>query len=270
MTQKNEIQKKNTEITKKNDDIESSIRYASRIQAAILPQKNKIKKLLPESFILFKPRDIVSGDFYWLSENDGKIIITAVDCTGHGVPGAFMSMISSTILNEIVNQKNIVNSASILENLHTGVNTSLKQKETANQDGMDMALCTIDKENKVCYFSGAKNPLVYIQNGELKQLKGDKMPIGGMLSERKNHKPFASYEIPLKEDNTFYLFSDGYQDQFGGPKGRKFMRKRFKELLFEIHQKPMEEQKLILDKEIELWKGKLEQIDDILVIGFKV
>ncbi len=268
--QKDEIEKQHSEIRKKSEDIQGSIRYASRIQAAILPQKNKIKSLLPDSFILFRPRDIVSGDFYWMAEKDNKIIITAVDCTGHGVPGAFMSMISSTILNEIVNQKGITHTSKILENLHKGVNISLKQEETANQDGMDMAICVIDKEKNICYFSGAKNPLFYVEDGELKQLKGDRMPIGGMLSGKLKNKPFARYEIPLKDDTVFYIFSDGYQDQFGGKKGRKFMRRRFKNLLLEIHKEPMEVQKEILNTTIIEWMGEKEQIDDILIIGFKI
>ncbi len=266
---KNEIlSEQNKEISEKNASITASINYAKRIQEAMLPLKEKISHGLPENFILFKPRDIVSGDFYWYSEKNGKIIYTAVDCTGHGVPGALMSMIGSEILTTIVNSNGITKADKILSEMNNYVVKALKQEtESLSQDGMDMALCVIDKENKTVEFAGAKNPLVYITNGELKQIKASRYGIGGYQEEEKTYNSeLIQYESPA----WFYMFSDGFQDQFGGPKNRKFMIKRLKQLLFDIHYKPMEEQKEILDKVIEEWMKNTAQTDDIILIGFKL
>jgi len=258
----------NEQIKAKNKSITASITYAKRIQEAMLPMKGKISQALPDNFILFKPRDIVSGDFYWFAEKKGKIIITAVDCTGHGVPGAFMSMIGSEILTTILTQ-GITKPSTILDMKNKYVQNALKQEETDNQDGMDMTLCTIDKEKKIVEFSGAKNPLLYIQNGELFQIKGDSQSIGGRKTSR--DKPFSNHEISYAEHTTyFYTFSDGYQDQFGGPSNRKYMIKRMKNLILENYQKPFKEQEKILDYSIEQWMKDVEQTDDILVIGFKL
>ncbi len=266
---KNEIlSEQNDEISQKNASITASINYAKRIQEAMLPLKEKISAGLPENFILFKPRDIVSGDFYWYAEKDNKIIYTAVDCTGHGVPGALMSMIGSEILTTIVTANGITKADTILEKMNDYVIKALKQeKEGLSQDGMDMALCVIDKENKTVEFAGAKNPLIYITDGELKQVKASRSGIGGYQSEAKDFKAeLIKYESPT----WFYMFSDGFQDQFGGPKNRKFMIKRLKQLLFDIHYKPMEEQHEILDKIIEEWMKDTPQTDDIILIGFKL
>ena len=255
-------------IEEQRDEILSSIQYAQRIQASILPRDDYFQKLLSEHFILFKPRDVVSGDFYWLAESNSKIVLTAVDCTGHGVPGAFMSMVGNDLLNAIVKDKHISKANEILTQLHKNVRLALQQKETQTNDGMDMALVSIDLKNKILEFAGAKNPLIYIQNGELHQIKGDIMGIGGVQQERE--RVFTAHEIDISKPTTFYLFSDGYQDQFGGKKGRKFMTKRFRELLFDIHKKPMQEQKSILETTLKDWRGKEEQVDDILVIGVKI
>ena len=255
-------------VEKQRDEILSSIQYAQRIQSSILPNPKQIQRLLPEHFILFKPRDVVSGDFYYIKETQGKIILAAVDCTGHGIPGAFMSLIGYTALLDINVLQKITKAAQILEWLHIGVRYILRQKESEIKDGMDMALVVIDKENKTLDFAGAKNPLIYIQNGKLHKIKGDIMGIGGVQTEMERH--FAIHTIDISEPTTFYLFSDGYHDQFGGKKGKKFMTKRFRELLFEIHEKPMEEQKSILEKKLTNWMGKEEQVDDILVMGVKV
>ncbi len=266
---KNEIlSQQNEEIIQKNNSITASINYAKRIQEAMLPLKEKISAGLPENFILFKPRDIVSGDFYWYAEQDGKIIYTAVDCTGHGVPGALMSMIGSEILTSIVKTNGITKADVILEKMNDYVITALKQeKEGLSQDGMDMALCVIDKENKTVEFAGAKNPLIYITNGELKQIKASRSGIGGYQQESKNFKAeLIHYESP----SWFYIFSDGFQDQFGGPKNRKFMIKRLKNLLLDIHYKPMDEQYRILNEVIEKWMENTAQTDDIILIGFKL
>ncbi len=260
-----ELNTKNVEIEEKNKNITSSINYAKRIQEAMLPMVDSIKNSLKNSFILFKPRDIVSGDFYWFAEKEGKTIITAVDCTGHGVPGAFMSMIGSEILTTIVNKK-IYDAGEILSLKNLYVRKALKQDATDNQDGMDMALCVIDKEKKQVFFSGAKNPLVYIQNGELLQIKGDKQSIGGYQFLKNG---FKKHIISYAEHETlFYIFSDGFQDQFGGPKQRKFMIKRLKKMLLDNHKKPMNVQKNILNNAVEEWMVSTEQTDDILLIGF--
>jgi len=261
-----EITQKNVEIQKINKDLTDSIEYAKRIQTAMLPLGETINQHLPDNFILFKPRDIVSGDFYWFTEKNDKIFITAVDCTGHGVPGAFMSMIGAEILTTIVNNKEIYDPAKILELLNEYIRTALKQDTTENQDGMDMALCVIDKKTKTLEFSGAKNPLFHIHNNELTKIRGNKQSIGGYQFDNFK-KDVIKYESP----SWFYIFSDGYPDQFGGPENTKFMIKYFKEILIENHKKPMLEQKEILNSRITDWmKTAHRQTDDILVIGFKL
>lgn len=257
-------------IEAKNQSITASINYAQRIQGAMLATMENIQKHLPESFILFKPRDVVSGDFYWFTEQNGKIFIAAIDCTGHGIPGAFMSMIGNQILNEIVGTRKIYSPDEILMALSNEVRTALKQETTKNQDGMDAALCVIDKENHILEFAGAKNPLVYIQNEELNTLKGSKLTIGGTSNKYYNEKSYQKHTIDISIPTTFYIFSDGFQDQFDEESKRKFMIKKLRELLFEIHDSEMSEQKQILDDVIELWRGDTVQLDDILLIGVKV
>jgi serine phosphatase RsbU (regulator of sigma subunit) len=266
-----EVVEKSKIIEKKNEDITASINYAFRIQDSMLPDEDKIQRILPELFILFKPRDIVSGDFYWFGEKDGKIIISAIDCTGHGVPGAFMSMIGDSHLNHIINMDGITSPDTILNKLHLRVRNSLKQAETLNRDGMDMAICTIDPYRKIMDCAGAKNPIIYIQDGVLTQIKGDKMPIGG--EQREDQRIFTKHTVKLDRPTTVYMYTDGYQDQFGGPDNRKFMVTKLRELLFQIHEKPFTEQRQVLDETFENWKHipkEREQTDDTLVIGFKI
>ncbi len=293
-SQRDAIVVKNEQLNELYTDITESINYASRIQSAILPLDEQMMKSIPEHFILFKPRDVVSGDFYWFTESESrtlqeektdfegkktmvngfsntKIILAVVDCTGHGVPGAFMTMIANDLLTDIVVEKKINEPEKILNELHVGVRRILKQGESDNRDGMDIALISIDKINNTVRFAGAKNPLIYIQNKELFHIKGDKMPVGGEQTEKE--RIFTGYDIPINSSKTlFYLFSDGYQDQFGGEYNKKFMVANLKNLLLEIHQKPMEEQKKILNESIENWisKGNERQIDDILLIGLKL
>ena len=272
--QKEEIEAKNEtlseaneEISQKNKSITASINYAKRIQEAMLPVRENIIKHLPESFILFKPRDIVSGDFYWYAERDNKIIYTAVDCTGHGVPGALMSMIGSEILNTIIHN-DITKADIILEKMNEAVVKILKQEtEGFSQDGMDMTLCVIDKENKTVEYAGAKNPLIIINDGQLTQIKASRYGIGGYQAEAKE---FESHLIKYESPTWFYMFTDGFQDQFGGPRDRKYMIKRMKDLLLNIHYKPMLEQHDILKKEIEDWMENTPQTDDILLTCFKL
>ncbi|AFM05967.1 Stage II sporulation protein E (SpoIIE) [Bernardetia litoralis DSM 6794] len=271
MKQNHELETALDDIENKNEQITSSITYAKRIQEAMLPNISNIQKVLPESFIFFRPRDIVSGDFYFFHhfEKEQKTILAAVDCTGHGVPGAFMSMIGNEILSRIVAENHIKSPAKILNQLNQGIKTALHKDETHIHDGMDLAIVCIDKKNKTLTFAGAKNPIFYIQNNQLEVIKGDKMPIGGSEREHKNN--FTEHIIDISVPTTFYIFSDGFQDQFGGEKGRKFMVKNFRNLLFDIHTKNTAEQKQILYQTLKNWMGnKHKSIDDVLVIGGKV
>jgi len=269
MTQNDHITRQKEEIELKNKDITDSIQYASRIQTAVLAPIETVKSILPESFILFKPKDIVSGDFYWFTRQNGRIYIAAADCTGHGVPGAFMSMLGSTFLNEILNNNANPSADLILNELRNNVMNSLRQKgeEGEAKDGMDIAMCVIDKSKNIIEFSGAHNPLYIISNGELKKIDGDRMPIG---IHGKSDIPFKNHIHKIRKDETYYIFSDGYADQFGGGEGKKFKYKQFQELLINIHTQPMEEQKEILNSSFEEWRGDYTQIDDVLVIGMKI
>ncbi|MFN7013752.1 MAG: SpoIIE family protein phosphatase, partial [Bacteroidia bacterium] len=267
--QKEEIEIQKELVEEKNKDITDSINYASRIQQAILPILDEIKKVLPESFVFYRPRDIVSGDFYWFVTKGKDVYIAAADCTGHGVPGAFMSMIGHTLLNEILNQKNITSTGDILTELHKQIRISLKQDQQESRDGMDIALCKINLETLILQYSGAMRPLYLIINGELIEIKADKFPIGG-LQDNDEKRVFKSNEIQLKKGDLFYIFSDGYADQFGGKEGKKFMIKRLKELLLQVAPYDMNYQyNQIVNNYIE-WLGDGEQIDDILFIGVRV
>jgi serine phosphatase RsbU (regulator of sigma subunit) len=271
-----EVVMQKEEIEMKNQDITDSINYAQKIQQALLPAEETIKKSLPNSFILFKPKDIVSGDFYWYTEKDNKALIAAADCTGHGVPGAFMSMIGTALLNEIVNDTGVTRPADILQALKEGVIKALKQTGDAGtqKDGMDISLCSFDFDKGVVEYAGAYNSLFLIRDNQLEETKADRMPIG--IYSDDHGKKFTNHEIKMEKGDVFYLFSDGYLDQFGGPKGKKFMGKRFKGLLMDIFSKSMNEQKAVMDDTIEDWKDHIEdgsvfeQMDDILVIGIKV
>jgi serine phosphatase RsbU (regulator of sigma subunit) len=216
------------------------------------------------------PKDIVSGDFYWLHDSDGLLMIAAVDCTGHGVPGAFMSIVGFNQLNHTVNVRKVRRAADILDSLNEGVISTLNENKSEGsiKDGMDMSLCLIDFKSYRAEFAGANNPLMLIRDGKQKKYKGDRFPIGAF--EGNNPPRFRNHEIDLKQGDCIYLFSDGYEDQFGGPDDKKFMSKRFEELLSEIASMPMAEQKKILIERLNSWMGTNEQVDDILVIGIKI
>jgi serine phosphatase RsbU (regulator of sigma subunit) len=270
MHQKDELQEKGAIIEIAYNDIKSSINYAKRIQEAILPIKDEIKRSFPESFVLFKPRDVVSGDFYWFANHSERNIIACVDCTGHGVPGAFMSMIGNTLLNEIVNEKGITKPSEILDLLHIRVRQSLKQnmENTETRDGMDIAICSVDTKNNILYYAGANRPIYIVRENKLDEIKPNKMSIGG--DQMEEDRSFTNHEIDIKKSDTVYLSTDGYADQFGGERGKKFMVKRFQEELLEIQNLKMEQQGEFLKTTIENWQGDLEQVDDILVIGIKI
>jgi len=264
------------ELKKKNKDITDSIQYARRIQSAILPHEEVIKYLLPKHFILYKPRNIVSGDFYWLTHKRGEIIFVVADCTGHGVPGAFMSMLGSTLLNDVLNSIETLKANLILNELRDQVILRLRQtgKESETKDGMDISLCLLNKDNNKLQFAGACNPLYMIRSGKLTEIKADKMPIG---ISPKAGKPFTNHEIKVRKDDTFYLFSDGIIDQFGGDQGKKYLSTRFQQLLVRIQDKIMYDQKQILEHELNDWMGmtgmyphKYEQVDDIIVMGIRI
>lgn len=265
-----EINKQKDELQEKTRNITSSINYAKRIQDSILPSLELIQQYLPNSFVLFKPRDTVSGDFYWFMHKEDMTWIAAVDCTGHGVPGAFMSMIGNTLLNQIVNEKQHITPAEVLRKLHIGVRKALKQDqaESKNRDGMDIALCCVDTKKQQILYAGANRPLLLIQHNELIEYKADKHSIGGLQME--TERLFTDVAIPIVPQTYLYLFSDGYVDQFGGKDNRKFMSKKFKELVMLVHERDFEEQCVIFDHTIEQWKEGYSQIDDIMVIGFRV
>ncbi len=286
------VRQRTAELQEKNQNITDSIQYARRMQQAMLPTHEEMQSVLPDSFVFFRPRDMVSGDFYWLAEREAqpvfekrytqkgetsvlqgfsnaKIVLAAVDCTGHGVPGAMMSMMANNLLHEIVNEKGISQAATILNHLHEGIVKSLKQNQTDNKDGLDIALCVVDREANTLEFAGAKNPLYFVQNAHLETIPGHRSSVGGIWSGQ-SARDYSSQLISIQPGDCFYIFSDGYQDQFGGEKKKKFMRKRFRELLFQIYQQPMEEQKAVLEKSLLAWQGALKQVDDILVIGFRV
>lgn len=252
----------------KNRDIMDSISYAKRIQDAILPERSKIQQVFPNSFILFLPKDVVSGDFYWFKQIGDLSIIASVDCTGHGVPGALMSMIGSVLLEDIISKQQTVTPHLVLDNLHQKIVKVLKQDsaKSRSKDGMDIAICVINEKTKTLCYSGAFRPLVFVRNNEITQIKADPLPIGGTMYQRKNYN---LHHIGLEKGDRFYIFSDGYADQFGGEKNKKYMTKRFRNFLLEISPQPMEKQRDLLKKEFEHWKGEEEQVDDVLVIGFQ-
>ena len=258
----------------KNKKIIDSINYARRIQQSILIGEKEIQKFLPESFIYYCPKDIVSGDFYWFSELNGKLVIGVVDCTGHGVPGAFMSLIGNTLLNQIVNEKRILDPAVILNHLHADVLKVLHQEESDNQsqDGMEIALCIIDRKHDTMEYAGAMIPLYLVHNNVLNVISADTQSIGGktLRPGKGNTLHFTSQTIPLQKNTCIYMFTDGYMDQFGGANNKKFNTTNFKQLLLGIQKMDMKDQKDAIHVAMQNWKKTYHQIDDMLIAGFKI
>jgi len=266
--QKEEIEQKKQEIELKNKAITDNINYAQRIQSAILPDVKLIYRALEQSFILFVPKDIVSGDFYSFAEKNDRVLIIAGDCTGHGVSGAFMSMIGSSLLNQIINEKGITEPALILNQLNSSVIEALKQGENESNDGMDVSICSFDLLKRELQYAGANRPLWLIRNRELQVFRPDKFPIGGLQMARS--RTFTNYSIELQPGDALYIFTDGFADQFGGEHGKKLMTGRFKELLLGIQDKDMRAQEQYLRNYFDEWKVAHEQVDDVLVIGVRV
>ncbi|OFX27331.1 MAG: hypothetical protein A2041_08895 [Bacteroidetes bacterium GWA2_31_9b] len=264
-----QIAKQKEELIIKNKSITDSIIYAKRIQEALMPSMNLFNRLLPNSFILYKPKDIVSGDFYWINERNDKTFIAIVDCTGHGVPGAFMSIIGFELLRNITDDQGIESADQILKDLNRGVATTFG-KDTNNirlKDGMDIAMCVIDKKNAILEYAGAFRPIYYIRENKIEEIKGDRFSVG-LLNESVDGQ-INKTVINLRKDDIFYLFSDGYADQFGGSEAKKFKYRRFRHMLLTIHKLPLDQQRIYLEKSFDEWRGDLEQVDDILIVGFK-
>ncbi len=265
-----ELAIRNKELEEKKKDLLDSIRYAYRIQTALAPPQYLVDKLLPEHFILYLPKDVVSGDFYYVSEFKGKILFAAVDCTGHGVPGALMSVIGFNGFIQAVQSENVNTPAELLSFLDEYVNDVLRQThdESGVKDSMDLAVCTVDFKKKEVMYAGAYNPLYYVKRGEFFEIKADKLPIGvnvdGVVDIYTNHI------VQLTGGDSVYIFSDGYADQFGGPRNKKFKYRQLKELIISVQHKSMKEQGEILKKTLIEWQGDEEQIDDILVMGIRL
>jgi|WetSurMetagenome_2_1015567.scaffolds.fasta_scaffold08279_2 serine phosphatase RsbU (regulator of sigma subunit) len=262
------IEKQKVELEFKDKNLTDSLIYAQRIQEALLPSEAYFRKHFTDSFIFFKPKDIVSGDFYWIGEKGDKVFIVVADCTGHGVPGALMSMIGILIIEKAINGDNIETPSKILEVLNRGLEKTFSREKnigTIIRDGMDVGLCIIDKSQKKLIYSGAFFPLYLIRDNSLIEIKGDKIIIG-MNPEGMSYK---DQEMDLLEDDILYIFSDGYVDQFGGPENKKFMYRRFRYLLLTINSFPVNDQKSILDENIKTWMGSNVQVDDMMVIGFR-
>lgn len=263
------VNERTQELAEKNRDIMSSIEYAKRIQLAVLPERKTIFSHFPDAFIFYQPKDIVSGDFYWYGVVENKKIIAVVDCTGHGVPGAFMSMIGHNMLNQIILENKITEPAEILRLLNIAVKTALKQenKEQDTRDGMDVALCIVDEENGELNFAGAFRPVYIVKSQSIEKIEGDKIPIGGGYTEETS---FTLHRRKLNKGDSFYIHSDGLVDQFGGSKGKKFMGKQLQSLIIGNHDLPMQQMKEIIISHFNEWKGDLEQVDDVLIIGIRV
>ncbi|MBL7962818.1 MAG: SpoIIE family protein phosphatase [Flavobacteriales bacterium] len=266
--QKEEVERQSRKVVELYKNVTDSIRYAKRLQESILPPERRIRELLPESFVLYRPKDIVSGDFYWVDHEGGKTLFAAVDCTGHGVPGAFMSLVGHNGINRAVKEQGSTSPAEVLKRLNNIAFEALHKDrdQFLVRDGMDMAFCALDPSTRVLEYAGANCPLYLIRNGDLLQFEPNKLSVGGAeLSAQQ----IIEHRIQLEPGDAVYIFSDGYADQFGGPKGKKFLYRRFRDLLLRIHASPMDRQKGLLQEALGEWKGAHEQVDDILVMGMR-
>jgi serine phosphatase RsbU (regulator of sigma subunit) len=264
----NEIERQREELENKNRDITDSLVYASYIQQSLLPSEPYFMKVLRDAFVFYRPKEIVSGDFYWVRESMNKVFIVAADCTGHGVPGAFMSMIGVELLNKIIIDQKIKKPSEILYVMSKGIERTFnrdEERDRITKDGMDMGLCVIDYSKKTLDFAGAFFPLYIIRENKLIEIKGDRFSLGMDMGNS-----FTNNHIDIFDGDVIYMFSDGFPDQFGGPNNKKFMFRRFRHLLLTIHGFPMEEQKEILKESIVSWQRDNEQVDDLMVMGFRI
>lgn len=266
--QKEEVERQSRKVVELYKNVTDSIRYAKRLQDSILPPEKRIRELLPESFVFYRPKDIVSGDFYWVERIDDRVAFAAVDCTGHGVPGAFMSLIGHNGLNQAMREQGRSRPSEVLKMLNKIAFDALHKdrEDQMVRDGMDMALCNYDPQRMVLEYAGANSPLYLVRGEEVLRFTPDKRPIGSFDLE--GHA-FTDHRIKLEQGDMVYIFSDGYADQFGGPKGKKFLYKRFRDLLLEVSRFPIEQQRRMLDEAFKGWRGAHEQVDDILVIGMR-
>jgi serine phosphatase RsbU (regulator of sigma subunit) len=270
-TQRDYAEEQRDQIRHQRDEIQSSIRYARRIQSASLPPESVMEEMLSEVFIFNRPRDIVSGDFYWAARGEPFVYFAVADCTGHGVPGAFLSMLGVSSLNEIIKSMENCSAAEALDQLAYRVRESLHQTDEAlvdsSVDGMDIALCSLNQEAGILQFAGANNHLYLVRDGEMTVVKADKQDIA---SKYVNPHPFKNHFMDVQNGDVIYLFSDGFPDQFGGENRKKYKYGKFRNFLLDIHQKPMSAQKALLSEEFDQWKGEYEQIDDVLVMGIRI
>lgn len=265
-----EVARQKEELAVKNKNITDSINYARRIQLAMIPSIRYFKNIFPESFVFFKPKDIVSGDFFWIAEKKDKIFVAAVDCTGHGVPGAFMSIIGIELLRKIINGQGIEEPSEVLDELNKNFADIFKDVENITlRDGMDIAFCVIDKGSRILEYAGAFNPLYLVRENKLTEIKGDRFSVG-LEDYEGEMQSFTNHHIQLMKDDMVYIFTDGYSDQFGGPEGKKFKYRRFRHLLLNVHEAPIDDQLEQLERSIDDWMGDSDQVDDILVIGMKI
>ncbi len=264
-----QLEDKNKNLQQQNEDIIDSIQYAKKIQDAILPDINKLTNLLTDAFVLYLPKDVVSGDFYWYHKTENKLIIVAADCTGHGVPGALMSVVGNATLKDVVVKRGIEEPEKILEALDADINSLLQKEDSYDvmSDGMDVALAVIDLATNMLTFSGAMRPIWIVRNSEVIELKGSRFPIGYFYGVEKT---FSTTKISLKSGDQLYMFSDGYADQFGGEKNKKFNKKKLKELLLSIQGLNGAEQRGFLDYALKNWRQEIEQTDDVLLVGLKI
>lgn len=273
ITAKRELGQRNEQLVEKVKDHEDSVNYAKRIQVAMMQPEYVVKERLPDSFIIFQPKDVVSGDFYFIGrnrENNDIVVFSAIDCTGHGVPGALLSIIGFNFIQQAVREKGLTKPSDILTFLDDSVNRMLRQtgRESGVQDGMDLALCTLNKKTLEVQYAGAYNSMYYVTNNELHEIKADRSPIG--VNESGIPDVYTNHVVQLKKGDTMYLLSDGFVDQFGGKKGAKFKYKPLRELLLTMQGDSMEQQKRKLERAFEDWKGTYDQVDDVLIIGVKV
>ena len=253
-------------IEEHSEEVRQSIEYAKKIQEAILPPRSLIDRILPESFVLYKPKDIVAGDFYWMDEVDGKILFACADCTGHGVPGAMVSVVCCNAINSAVNEFGKKSPAEILDKTRDLVIETFKRSDREVKDGMDISICSYDPITSKMEFAGANNGLYILRDNELIETKPDKQPVGNY----ENAKPFTNHTLQLEKGDLIYLFTDGFADQFGGEKGKKYKYKPFKNLLANLKDHPIQNQGDLINTEFDRWRGDLEQIDDVCIIGVKI